>query len=102
MNLFVDEYKEDIKKQEGTYDPRNTLNDLTSKEWLKLTASFWLSEKCTLDKDTLKHPAPFLVKDIQKLISLFTKKGMTVLDPFCGSGITLLAGKFIRKAKYRL
>ena len=75
----------------GKYDPRNTLNDLTGKEWLKLTSSFWISEKCSLDKDALKHPAPFLVKDIQKLISLFTKKHMKVLDPFCGSGTTLLA-----------
>ena len=97
MNLFCNEYKEDIKKQEGKYDPRNTLNDLTGKEWLKLTASFWLSEKCTLDKDALKHPAPFLVKDIQKLISLFTKKGMKVLDPFCGSGTTLLAASLLER-----
>jgi hypothetical protein len=55
-------------------DKRNILNDLTGKEWLKLTKSFWLSEKCVDDKDAFKHPAPFLIKDIMKLISLFTKK----------------------------
>ncbi|TLE08658.1 DNA methyltransferase [Helicobacter bilis] len=81
----------------GKYDPRNTLNDLTGKEWLKLTSSFWISEKCSLDKDALKHPAPFLVKDIQKLISLFTKKHMKVLDPFCGSGTTLLAASLLER-----
>ena len=32
-----------------------------------------------------------MIKDIEKLISLFTKKGMTVLDPFAGSGTTLIA-----------
>ena len=32
-----------------------------------------------------------MIKDIEKLISLFTKSGMTVLDPFAGSGTTLIA-----------
>ena len=82
---------------EGKYDSRNKLNDLTGKEWLKLASSFWLSEKCADDKDAYKHPAPFLVKDIKKLISMFTKKGMRVLDPFCGSGTTLLASKEIER-----
>ena len=75
----------------GVFDKRNKLNDLTGKEWLKLTKSFWLSEKCVDDKDAFKHPAPFLIKDVMKLIRLFTKERMTVLDPFCGSGTTLIA-----------
>jgi DNA modification methylase len=75
----------------GKYDIRNSLNDLTGKEWIKLTKSFWLSEKCGDDIQAYNHPAPFLIKDIMKLISMFTKKGMTVLDPFCGSGTTLIA-----------
>jgi DNA modification methylase len=73
------------------YDKRNKLNDLTGKEWLLLTKSFWMSEKCADDKDAFLHPAPFLIKDIMKLISFFTKKNMKVLDPFCGSGTTLIA-----------
>ncbi|HKS26214.1 MAG TPA: DNA methyltransferase [Pyrinomonadaceae bacterium] len=75
----------------GRYDERNTLNDLTGKDWLLLTASFWFSEPTTEDKLAYAHPAPFMVRDIEKLVSLFTKKGMTVLDPFVGSGTTLLA-----------
>ncbi len=77
--------------ENGKYDSRNKLNDLTGKEWLKLTKSFWISEKCKQDKIALNHPAPFMVKDIRKLISLFTKKGMNVLDPFLGSGTTIVA-----------
>ncbi|MFI3301497.1 MAG: DNA methyltransferase [Candidatus Gastranaerophilales bacterium] len=76
---------------EGKYDQRNQLNDLTGKEWIKMTKSFLLSEKCADDKDAFNHPAPFLIKDIEKLISMFTKKGMTVLDPFMGSGTTGIA-----------
>lgn len=81
----------DQENQPGRYDPRNTLNDLTGKEWLLLTKSFWETESCLLDKTAYSHPAPFMVRDIQKLVSMFTKSGMTVLDPFAGSGTTLIA-----------
>ena len=76
---------------EGKYDKRNKLNDLTGKEWLKLTKSFWQSERCKEDRFAFKHPAPFMIKDIEKLISLFTKKDMVILDPFNGVGTTLVA-----------
>ncbi len=76
---------------EGKYDKRNKINDLTGKMWLMLSKSFWVSEKCAEDKAALNHPAPFLIKDIEKLISLFTKQGMTVMDPFLGSGTTCIA-----------
>ena len=72
-------------------DPRNKLNDLTGKEWLKTTKSYWMSEKTKEDKFAFQHPAPFLIKDIEKLISFFTKKNMIVLDPFSGVGTTLIA-----------
>ena len=77
--------------KEEKYDERNQLNDLTGKEWLKCTKSFYLSEKCADDKDAFGHPAPFLIKDIEKMISFFTKKNMLVLDPFMGSGTTAIA-----------
>ncbi len=83
--------KKTKENKNGIYDKRNKLNDLTGKEWLKLTKSFLLSEKCNADKDAYAHPAPFLIKDIEKMISLFTKKGMTVLDPFMGSGTTAIS-----------
>ena len=73
------------------FDARNQLNDLSGKEWLKHTKSFFISEKCADDKDAFGHPAPFLIKDIEKLIEMFTKKGMVVLDPFMGSGTTAIA-----------
>lgn len=75
----------------GRYDKRNKLNDLTGKEWLLLSKSFWETEPSTFDKSAYSHPAPFMVKDIEKLISIFTKKGMTILDPFVGCGTTLVA-----------
>ena len=74
------------------------MNDLTGREWLLLTKSFWETEGSQYDKTAYKHPAPFMVKDIEKLISMFTKKGMRVLDPFVGSGTTLIACNLLERA----
>lgn len=79
------------------YDPRNKLNNLNGTEWLKLTKSFWYSEKSKDDKFAFQHPAPFLIKDIEKLISMFTKKGMIVLDPFNGVGTTVVASNNLKR-----
>jgi DNA modification methylase len=81
----------------GKYDPRNKMNDLTGKDWLLSTKSYWMSEPNGDDKGAYDHPAPFVVSDIQKLISLFTKKDMTVLDPFVGSGTTILAANKVNR-----
>ena len=85
------------KGERGIYDKRNRLNDLTGKEWLSLSTSVW-SSKTEMDKIGKQHPAPFSYNDIEKLISLFTKKNMTVLDPMAGVASTLIAcGKLKRK-----
>ena len=54
------------KKQntKGIHDKRNKLNDLTGREWLKLTASFWLSKKCADDKDASKSASSLVSFDI--------------------------------------
>lgn len=78
-------------QKKDKYDKRNVLNDLSGREWLLLTKSIWISEKCVDDKFAFQHPAPFLINDIRKLVRFFTKKDMIVLDPFCGSGTTLVA-----------
>lgn len=80
-----------MKSKKGKYDKRNRVNHLTGKEWLQLSKSVWKSEKCIEDKEAFKHPAPFLINDIRKLIRLFTKRNNLVLDPFMGSGTTLIA-----------
>ena len=87
----------ELENQPGRYDERNTLNDLDGRSWLLLTKSFWFSEPSSNDKGAYKHPAPFMIKDIEKLISLFTKQGMIVLDPFVGSGTTLIAANSLHR-----
>jgi DNA modification methylase len=76
-------------------DPRNTLNDLTGKEWLPETKSFFfqkgLGAKHPHAQIERLHPAPYSFQDIARLINFFTKKGNFVLDPFGGIGSTAKA-----------
>jgi len=72
-------------------DERNRLNDLTNKEWLQQTKSFWVSKAPPRDELKLQHPATFSEHDVERLIRLFTRSGQTVLDPFVGVGSTLIA-----------
>jgi DNA modification methylase len=74
-------------------DPRNRLNDLTNREWLLETKSFWLSSAPPRSKLKSTHPATFSERDIERLIRLFSKPGELVLDPFAGSGSALLAAR---------
>jgi site-specific DNA-methyltransferase (adenine-specific) len=40
---------------------------------------------------TKKHPAPFPLELALRLVRMFSFSGDTVLDPFCGSGTTMIA-----------
>lgn len=79
----------------GVYDPRNKLNNLTGKEWLPETKSYWyqkgLGAKHPHAQIEKQHPAPFSFQDVGRLIEFFTKEGDSVLDPFVGVGSTLKA-----------
>lgn len=76
-------------------DPRNKLNDLTGKEWVQYSKSFWFQRGLGEDHEDTEierqHPAPFSYQDIKKLIEMFTKRGMMILDPFCGVASSLKA-----------
>jgi DNA modification methylase len=76
-------------------DPRNSLNDLTAREWIPETVSVWtqrgLGAKHPDAQIERQHPAPFSFTDVSRLIKFFTKKDGVVLDPFVGVGSTLKA-----------
>jgi DNA modification methylase len=68
----------------------NKLNDLTGKEWIKFTKSWFILRPKKRDNKIL-HPASFPEELAEDFIKFFTKKGQWVLDPFLGTGSTLIA-----------
>jgi DNA modification methylase len=83
----------------GRYNARNKLNDLTGKEWIKFSKSWFVHRPPRRKEDELLHPAKFPESLVEEFISFFTKKGEWILDPFMGTGSTMLAaGKLDRNA----
>ena len=64
-------------------------SDLATDEFMELTLDLW--EVPTESARRVNHPAPFPVELPEKLIKLFTYRDDLVLDPFMGSGSTLIA-----------
>jgi len=80
-------------RQRARVHERNTLNDLTGREWIKATKS-WLicdSKRYHRNRNTELHPARYPEELVAEFLRFFTKSGAWVLDPFCGSGATLVA-----------
>ncbi|MBM3703320.1 MAG: site-specific DNA-methyltransferase [Actinobacteria bacterium] len=76
----------------------NSLNCLSGKEWLKCQIGVWqffYESRDIRDKDL--HPATFPISLAKKVISLFTHEGELVVDPFVGSGTTLLAAQDLNR-----
>jgi site-specific DNA-methyltransferase (adenine-specific) len=52
----------------------------------------WFQQIWTIPgASTSKHPAPFPLELANRLVRMFSFVGDTVLDPFCGTGTTMLA-----------
>jgi DNA modification methylase len=64
-------------------------NTLTSDEFMSATLDVWRIESESARR--VNHPAPFPVQLPERLIHLYTFCGDVVLDPFMGSGSTLVA-----------
>jgi DNA modification methylase len=67
---------------------------MTPKEWLKSQLGVWQFNYESRDiRDKKIHPATFPISLARKVIELFTHEGELVLDPFVGSGTTLVAAR---------
>jgi DNA modification methylase len=72
--------------------PPKHLNCLSPKEWMKYQIGVWQFYYEGRDvRDKKVHPATFPISLAKRAIELFTHKGELVLDPFVGSGTTLVA-----------
>jgi DNA modification methylase len=70
------------------------LNCLTPKEWIKCQMGVWQFNYEGRDiRDKSKHPAMYPISLARRCIELFSHQGELVVDPFMGSGTTLLAAR---------
>jgi DNA modification methylase len=90
--------------------------DLNGKTWLNYSISVWDDIRKSAEETGLPHPALFPVQLAERLIEVLSHPGEWVLDPFCGTGTTLLAahrqgrvgagmdvsGEFLALARQRL
>ncbi len=74
----------------GNYHERNDLNDLTGKEWIKFTKSWKIYRPRSREQSEKNHPAKFPEELVEDFIGFFTQEGDWVLDPFLGTGSTLI------------
>lgn len=78
--------------------PPNHINCLTAKEWIKCQLGVWQFVYENRDiRDKNVHPATFPIALAKRVISLFTHEGELVLDPFVGSGTTLVAARDLNR-----
>lgn len=81
----------------GRLNKNNKLNDLTGKEWLKFTKSWFIHRPPRRKEDEILHPAKFPESLVEEFIKFFTKKNGRVLDPFMGTGSTLISASGVNR-----
>ena len=83
VEMIVVLYKKQWKKRS------KGISGITRDEFLEWTNGVWTFSGES--KKKVGHPSPFPVQLPRRCIKLFSYKGDTVLDPFLGSGSTLIA-----------
>lgn len=84
VELIVILYKNSWKKTSGS-----RISDINRKEFMEWTNGLWTFSGES--KKKIGHPAPFPIELPKRCIKLFSFVGDTILDPFLGSGTTLVA-----------
>ncbi len=84
VEVVVVLYKDSWKKKSGS-----GISDITKEEFMQWTNGLWTFNGES--KKRVGHPAPFPVELPRRCIKLFSYVGDTILDPFMGSGTTLIA-----------
>lgn len=86
VELIVVLYKGDWKKTQGT-----KVSDISSEEFKDWTQGVWCFNGES--KKRIGHPAPFPKELPYRCIKMFSYVGDVVLDPFAGSGTTLVVAQ---------
>jgi len=80
--------KSTIKEKEQR---KRTFNGLTAREWTLLSRNVWNDLSSRRESHHLKHGAVFPLKLAERIITIYSKKGDIIFDPFAGTGTTVVA-----------
>lgn len=72
-------------------------NGLTPNQWALFSKNVWNDLSSPRNKHQLEHGAVFPVKLAERLVSIYSKEGDWVLDPFLGIGTTLIAAQNLKR-----
>ena len=76
----------------------NHLNCMNAKDWLKSQLGIWEFYYEGRDiRDKKIHPATFPISLAKRIIELFSHEGELILDPFVGSGTTLITARDLNR-----
>jgi DNA modification methylase len=79
--------------------PAKRCNDLPGDQWLRYSLSIWSDIRKTAEEASLGHPAIFPAMLCERIMSMFLRRGQhRILDPFMGTGATLVAAQSLGKA----
>lgn len=82
---------ETVRRQATVREVHNKLNELSGKDWIKFTKSWFVHRPEPRGDRKIRHPASFPESLVREFVSFFTRKGELVVDPFLGTGSTLVA-----------
>ncbi|MEX2684026.1 MAG: DNA methyltransferase [Candidatus Sigynarchaeota archaeon] len=86
LNAREIESGEKIAKQRAI-----SFNGMTAKEWAAASKNVWNDVSSPRTDTQLDHGATFPEKLVARIISIYSREGDLVLDPFVGTGTTLAA-----------
>ena len=90
MGEIIDNEIESQKLKEAEQRDR-TFNGMTAREWTLNSRSVWNDLSSARKKKHLNHGATYPEKLCDRVISMYSKKGDTILDPFLGTGTTIIS-----------
>lgn len=91
LSLLGNDNEPESALEEASKDQKRA-NDLDGAAWTRNSISVWSDIRKSREEIELGHPAIFPAQLVTRLIESFTRNTeRVVLDPFCGSGSTVVA-----------
>lgn len=90
-------YTQSEHKSERVKKKKESFNGLSAKQWAALSKNVWNDVSSPRDQHQLEHGATFPVKLAERLISMYSRAGDVVFDPFAGIGTTVIAAQNLHR-----